>query len=88
MTRLERNVNITAVLVPFLGVILAAVLLWNRFLGPRDVAIFVVMYVLTAMGVTVVSGAEEITAAIGAVTTGALGGEDGGPRRLSMQRPE
>ena len=34
MTRLERNVNIVAVLLPFVGFVAAAVLLWNRFLGP------------------------------------------------------
>ena len=53
MTRLERNVNIAAVVIPFLGVIAAGALLWNRFLGWREVAIFAVMYVLTALGVTV-----------------------------------
>src|SRR6185312_10027803 len=53
MTRLERNANIAAVLVPFLAVIGGGVLLWNRFLGPRDLAIFAVMYLLTALGVTV-----------------------------------
>ena len=53
MTRLERNVNIAAVLVPFLGVIAAAVLLWDHFFGVRDAAVFAVMYLLTALGVTV-----------------------------------
>lgn len=53
MTRLERNVNIAAVVVPFLGVIVAAVLLWNHFLGPRDLAIFGVMYLASAIGITV-----------------------------------
>ena len=53
MTRLERNVNIAAVLVPFLGVIVAGALLWDSFLGWRDVAVFAVMYVLSAVGVTV-----------------------------------
>jgi stearoyl-CoA desaturase (delta-9 desaturase) len=53
VTRLERNVNIAAVVVPLLGVITAAALLWNRFLGPREVAIFAVMYALTAVGITV-----------------------------------
>jgi len=53
VTRLERNVNITAAVVPFLGVIAAAALLWNRFLSPRDLAIFAFMYLLTAVGVTV-----------------------------------
>jgi stearoyl-CoA desaturase (Delta-9 desaturase) len=53
VTRLERNANIAAVVIPFLGVIAAAVLLWHRFLGVRDVAIFLVMYLLSALGVTV-----------------------------------
>ncbi|MFI5004121.1 MAG: acyl-CoA desaturase [Solirubrobacterales bacterium] len=53
MTRLERNVNIAAVVVPLLGVIAAGALLWNHFLGPRDLAIFALMYALTAVGITV-----------------------------------
>jgi len=53
VTRLERNVNIAAVVIPFLGVIVAGVLLWDSFLGWRDVAVFAVMYALTAVGVTV-----------------------------------
>ena len=53
MTRLERNVNIAAVVIPFLAVIGAAVVLWNHFLGPRDLVILAVMYLLTALGVTV-----------------------------------
>jgi fatty-acid desaturase len=36
VTRLERNVNIAAVVVPFLGVIAAGVLLWRQFLGVGD----------------------------------------------------
>jgi stearoyl-CoA desaturase (delta-9 desaturase) len=31
----------------------AAALLWDRFLGPRDLAILIAMYLLTAVGVTV-----------------------------------
>jgi stearoyl-CoA desaturase (delta-9 desaturase) len=53
VTRLERNVNIAAVVVPLLGVVLAGVLLWNRFLGPRDLVIFALMYALSAIGITV-----------------------------------
>jgi stearoyl-CoA desaturase (Delta-9 desaturase) len=53
VTRLERNVNITAVVIPFLGVIAAAVVLWNDLLGPRELAIFALMYLLTAVGITV-----------------------------------
>jgi stearoyl-CoA desaturase (Delta-9 desaturase) len=53
VTRLERNVNIAAVVIPFIGVLAAAVLLWDSFLGPRDLAILAGMYLLTALGVTV-----------------------------------
>jgi stearoyl-CoA desaturase (delta-9 desaturase) len=53
MSRLERNVNIAAVLIPFLGTLAAAALLWGNYLRPRDVAIFAVMYALSAVGVTV-----------------------------------
>ncbi len=53
MTRLERNVNIAAVLIPFLGTIAAAVLLWGSFLSVLDLVLFGVMYALSAIGVTV-----------------------------------
>ena len=53
MTRLERNVNIAAVVIPFAATLLAAVLLWERFLSWQDVAVFVLMYAITAVGVTV-----------------------------------
>ena len=53
MTRLERNVNIAAVVTPFLGLIVAATLLWDGFLDARDLAILALMYALTAVGVTV-----------------------------------
>ena len=45
--------NLAAVVVPLLGVIAAGALLWNHFLGPRDLAIFALMYALTAVGITV-----------------------------------
>jgi stearoyl-CoA desaturase (delta-9 desaturase) len=53
VTRLERNVNIAAVVLPFLGVIAAAILTWDSFFGVRDLAIFAAMYVGTALGVTI-----------------------------------
>jgi stearoyl-CoA desaturase (Delta-9 desaturase) len=53
VTRLERNVNIAAVVLPFLGVIVGGVLLWHSFLGLADLVVLAVMYVLTAIGVTV-----------------------------------
>jgi stearoyl-CoA desaturase (Delta-9 desaturase) len=53
MTRTERNVNIMAVILPFFAAVAGAVLLWGSFLGPRDIAIFVAMYLLSALGVTI-----------------------------------
>jgi stearoyl-CoA desaturase (Delta-9 desaturase) len=53
VTRLERNANIAAVVIPFLGLIVGATLLWHHFLDGRDLAIFAAMYLLTALGVTV-----------------------------------
>jgi stearoyl-CoA desaturase (delta-9 desaturase) len=53
VTRLERNANIAAVIIPFAGVIIAAVLLWNRLLTPLDLAIFAVTYLASAIGITV-----------------------------------
>jgi stearoyl-CoA desaturase (delta-9 desaturase) len=53
MTRAERNVNIAAVTVPFLGLIAAAMLAWNDWLRPRDLVIFAFMYVFSAFGVTI-----------------------------------
>ena len=44
MSRLERNMNLLGVVVPFLGVIVAIVLLWNSAVNATDLAIMVVMY--------------------------------------------
>jgi stearoyl-CoA desaturase (delta-9 desaturase) len=53
MTRLERNINIAAVVIPFLGFIAALVLLWNQAVGWTDLAILAGMYMVTAGGVTI-----------------------------------
>jgi stearoyl-CoA desaturase (Delta-9 desaturase) len=53
MTKLERRVNMAAVVVPFLAVALAVPLLWGDWIGPSDVIVFAVMYVLSGFGVTV-----------------------------------
>jgi stearoyl-CoA desaturase (delta-9 desaturase) len=53
MTRLERNINIVAVVIPFVGLIIAATFAWGSFLSARDLVIFAFMYVLSAFGVTV-----------------------------------
>src|SRR3954469_7629466 len=53
MTRTERYANLTGVVVPFAGILAAVILLWNEAVDGIDLAIFAVMYLLTAAGVTV-----------------------------------
>ena len=53
MTRAHRNVNIAAVVLPFVAFIAAIPMLWNELVGWTDLALFVVMYFLTTIGVTV-----------------------------------
>src|SRR5215211_4511341 len=53
MTRLQRNVNMAAVVVPLLIVVVAVPLLWGSLVGPSDLAVFAVMYVVCGLGVTV-----------------------------------
>src|SRR3984957_14311974 len=45
--------NLTGVVLPFVGVIAAIVLLWNRAVNLADLGILVVSYLVTAIGVTV-----------------------------------
>jgi stearoyl-CoA desaturase (delta-9 desaturase) len=53
VSRLERNVNIAAVVIPFIATILAAIFTWGSFLHTRDVVIFAVMYLMSAFGITI-----------------------------------
>ncbi len=53
MTRAERIANLLGVVVPFVGVIAAVVLLWDRAVDWTDLAILAVMYLVTAVGITV-----------------------------------
>lgn len=53
MTRLERVANLVGVVVPFVGVIAAVGLLWDRAVDGVDVGLLGAMYLLTAAGVTV-----------------------------------
>jgi stearoyl-CoA desaturase (Delta-9 desaturase) len=53
VTRAERTANLLGVVVPFVGVLVAIVLLWNRAVDATDLAIMGGMYVLSAVGVTV-----------------------------------
>jgi stearoyl-CoA desaturase (delta-9 desaturase) len=53
VTRLERYANLTGVVLPFAGTLAAIVLLWNRAVDVTDLAVLVVMYLVTAIGITV-----------------------------------
>ena len=53
MTRAHRNINLAAVVLPFLAFLAAVPLLWNKWVGPLDLALLVVMYFLSAGGITV-----------------------------------
>jgi stearoyl-CoA desaturase (delta-9 desaturase) len=53
MTRGEKIANLIGVVVPFVGLIVAIVLLWNRAVDWFDLTVMAVTYVLTGLGVTV-----------------------------------
>jgi stearoyl-CoA desaturase (Delta-9 desaturase) len=53
MTKAERNVNLIAVLLPFVAFLAAVVLLWNSLVGVTDLIAFGVMYLIAGFGVTV-----------------------------------
>ncbi len=53
MSRVEKFANLGAVVVPFVATLAAIVLLWNSLVSPVDLAIAAVMYLLTAIGITV-----------------------------------
>ena len=53
MTRAERYANLAGVVVPFAGILIAIVLLWNSWVDWIDLAIFAAMYLVTAGGITV-----------------------------------
>jgi stearoyl-CoA desaturase (Delta-9 desaturase) len=53
MTKLEKRVNLAAVVLPFAGTLAAIVLLWNSVVSATDLAIAGVMYLITGLGVTV-----------------------------------
>jgi stearoyl-CoA desaturase (delta-9 desaturase) len=53
MSKLERYANLGAVVVPFVAFLTAVVLLWNKAVGAVDLAIMLVMYLVTGLGITV-----------------------------------
>jgi stearoyl-CoA desaturase (Delta-9 desaturase) len=53
MTRIERIVNIAGVVLPFVGFLVAIVLLWNRAVDAADLGLFLGFYLLAGFGVTI-----------------------------------
>ena len=53
MTRAHRNINIAAVVLPFLAFLLAIPMLWNELIGPLDLILMVAIYALSTTGITV-----------------------------------
>jgi stearoyl-CoA desaturase (delta-9 desaturase) len=53
MGKAEKIANLGAVILPFAATLAAAALFWNRLVTPADLAIAAVMYLLTAVGITV-----------------------------------
>lgn len=53
MTRTHKFVNLLGLGLPVVGLLVAIVLLWDRMVGPTEIAILVVGYLLTGFGITV-----------------------------------
>jgi stearoyl-CoA desaturase (Delta-9 desaturase) len=53
MSRAHRIANLGGVVLPFVGLIVAVVLLWNRAVDWIDLAILVLMYAVAGFGTTV-----------------------------------
>jgi len=53
MTRTHKLVNLAGVTLPLAGLVFAIVLLWERMVGPKELAILLVGYALTGIGITV-----------------------------------
>ncbi len=53
MTRATRITNVLGVFLPIAGLVVAIVLLWNRFVGPEVLGLTALLYVLTGIGTTV-----------------------------------
>ncbi len=52
MTRIHKFVNLLGVGIPPVALVVAIVLLWHKAIGPRELAILAVSYVITALGIT------------------------------------
>jgi stearoyl-CoA desaturase (Delta-9 desaturase) len=52
MSRAHKITNLIGVPLPLIGVLVAIVLLWDRAIGPLELALMIGFYVITALGVT------------------------------------
>src|SRR5258708_8817042 len=52
MTRTHKTVNLVGVALPFVALLAAIVLLWNRAVGPLELGLLIGTYVITCLGVT------------------------------------
>jgi stearoyl-CoA desaturase (delta-9 desaturase) len=53
MSRTNQVVNLLAVLIPPVAFLLTVLFFWNELIGPTDIIVMVVMYLLTGFGITV-----------------------------------
>jgi stearoyl-CoA desaturase (delta-9 desaturase) len=53
MSAWRRWGNVLGVFIPIAGFVAAIALLWNRFVGPLELGVMTVLYVLTGLGITV-----------------------------------
>jgi stearoyl-CoA desaturase (delta-9 desaturase) len=53
MSRVNRYGNLVAVVLPFVAFLVTVLFFWDELVGPTELALFVVMYVLTGFGITV-----------------------------------
>jgi stearoyl-CoA desaturase (Delta-9 desaturase) len=53
VSRLQRNITLAAVILPFIGFLVAIVLSWNELVSATDLAIFAALYLPTAFGITI-----------------------------------
>ena len=53
MTKAHRNINIGAVVLPFVAFLAALPMLWNDLVGPVDLILLVTIYAVSTVGITV-----------------------------------
>ncbi|MBV9682199.1 MAG: acyl-CoA desaturase, partial [Solirubrobacterales bacterium] len=52
MSRPHKIANLIGVPLPMVGLVVAIVVLWDRAIGPLELALLIGLYLLTALGVT------------------------------------